>query len=318
MTPRVGIVAEGSYQWGAGHQVRMSVLAWEMHHAGWHYVLLARDLPGSAHRWAWSGLQTCIYPAHSQLTTVLLAQDWDILLIDHYHFSAAELQQLAAKFCLVHMDDVPGRDLSMVATVINQNPGVEPRAYVVSALTGHHYALVRSAFRNRHWLHRSRAHKEALLLMGATDPRSFGRRLLPLLMRRYPDWIWHWVSARRLPAQPRLQQHRNLSAADMAALMCNCDCTLTACGSTVYELAAVGAPFVAIQTAANQARNAAGLQQLGWASVKQPWQWRHALAFIATQPWRQPSRCFIDGLGSQRICAELKTLWHTASYRARE
>ena len=50
---------------------------------------------------------------------------------------------------------------------------------------------------------------------------------------------------------------------DMASLMCESDLCITACGSTIYELCAVGVPFVCYALADNQMGLAAYLEKKG-------------------------------------------------------
>ena len=52
------------------------------------------------------------------------------------------------------------------------------------------------------------------------------------------------------------------NVSDMAALMGNADLALSAAGSTLYELAVVGVPTVAIAMTENQSLNAAGFEEL--------------------------------------------------------
>ncbi|MBQ6902894.1 MAG: hypothetical protein IJQ26_00075, partial [Lachnospiraceae bacterium] len=61
----------------------------------------------------------------------------------------------------------------------------------------------------------------------------------------------HMDTLRELAKQDdRLILHEQVE--DMAALMCDCDLAVTAAGSTIYELCAVGLPFVAFSLADNQ------------------------------------------------------------------
>ena len=72
------LLAEGSHEIGAGHQVRSATLAQALEQRGHQAFLCARNLPGSSHIWAWHGFNQCVDES-KQLSDLLSAarKQWD-------------------------------------------------------------------------------------------------------------------------------------------------------------------------------------------------------------------------------------------------
>ncbi|MBR0093022.1 MAG: hypothetical protein IJP92_15135 [Lachnospiraceae bacterium] len=115
----------------------------------------------------------------------------------------------------------------------------------------------------------------------------------------------------------RLLLHEQVE--DMAALMCDCDLAVTAAGSTIYELCAVGLPFVAFSLADNQdpvlsaleaedIASCAGLFYRDAAGTLQGIA-RHVTELSENVSLRkkrsEAQRLLVDGLGAARISREI-------------
>lgn len=171
-----------------------------------------------------------------------------------------------------------------------------------------------------------------LLTTGSTDPHNFiseflravkNSRILRSLefevvvgqMFEFEDEIEHLASQ-----EDNIRLHRKVE--DMAGLMATVDVAVSACGTTVYELAAVGLPVVTFAMVDEQVASAESLVRLGvvaysglFYSSKQgvlnsaiskledlvatP----EKAAVLATK-----ARSLIDGKGAQRIAKELAEL----------
>ena len=124
-------------------------------------------------------------------------------------------------------------------------------------LIGPRYAPVRAQFTGRQAVIRDEV-RDILILCGASDPLNAATQIYHALSERNVRFHIvcgaynpHMDTLRELAKQDdRLILHEQVE--DMAALMCDCDLAVTAAGSTIYELCAVGLPFVAFSLADNQ------------------------------------------------------------------
>ena len=99
---------------------------------------------------------------------------------------------------------------------------------------------------------------EVLITVGGGDPGNIAGEILKRIYR--DDFLFHIVTGRFHPEFQRMQElekaHNNIyihhDVKDMAGLMRRCQIALTAGGSTVYELAALGVPFICFSCAENQ------------------------------------------------------------------
>lgn len=100
--------------------------------------------------------------------------------------------------------------------------------------------------------------REVLITAGGGDIRNIAGEILKRIYRN--DLVFHLVTGRFHPDFQRMQElekaHNNIhihhDVKNMAELMCRCQIAVTAGGSTVYELSALGVPFVCFSCAENQ------------------------------------------------------------------
>ncbi len=122
--------------------------------------------------------------------------------------------------------------------------------------------------------------------------------------------------------------HIHMNVQDMAALMCKCDLGISAGGTTLYELCAVGVPSVSFLTADNQLRAVRTFSDrqviscAGDARISLDKTIDGLIAFLNHQknsyPKRKESslrmRAFVDGRGAFRIASVLKDLCGVYSF----
>jgi spore coat polysaccharide biosynthesis predicted glycosyltransferase SpsG len=307
MTRTVRIIAEGSHATGAGHQVRMGVLARALLARGHAVELWTRALPGSSHSWAWQGMNSTIHSESLPLAEMVItaAEQCDCLVIDHYRVDAVQLAVLKKNTIAVMIDDVPGRDLTGAHLVINQNLGVDAEEYSIPALVGPEFALVRPPFVS---IGRQPGN-QLLVMIGATDVSALNADIAGLLQKRFPACTIHIVSAdyRAVSAGLPYVVHERVDGETLAGLMSHSRAAILAASSTVYEALAVGVPFIAIETVDNQRRMAEGLRRRALAPVLGSSDWRTAADLIDTLPRSLVNRV-VDGHGAERIAAKMETL----------
>jgi UDP-2,4-diacetamido-2,4,6-trideoxy-beta-L-altropyranose hydrolase len=301
---RVSILAEGSASIGAGHQVRMGVLAGALAKRGHIVELWTRDLAGSTHGWAWQGMPCKTLAEHASLGDLLRAAvaSSEVLVIDHYEINAPASMPKSVRVIMI--DDVPGRDMSGARLVVNQNLGVEQKEYPVPALVGPEYALVRPPFMSV----THRPMQEFLVMIGATDDLNLNHHLATTIQGQFPGQVVNVVTANdyKAAAGSAIVARHRLDGEAMAQLMARCRAAVLAASSSVYEALAVGLPFVAVHTAANQDRIARALDRQQLALVIRPAEWQLVADLIKHLPRSIPRS--VDGKGAERVVKALENL----------
>lgn len=186
-----------------------------------------------------------------------------VILVDSYYVTDRYLEALGQYGYLVLMDDM-GTHRYPVDCVINYNAFASREAYgelygkgPVRFLIGSSYVPLRRQF----WKAQpalSAKVRNVLVTTGGGDLWNIAGAVLEKIYRE--DLTFHLVIGRFNPhfqsMEERARHCANLyvhhDVADMAKLMRGCDVALTAGGSTVYELAVLGIPFLCFSYAKNQ------------------------------------------------------------------
>lgn len=187
----------------------------------------------------------------------------DLIIIDNPKTTAKLLTDIKNDYevCAVIDDNhiLPFYDVDFV---INQNIGAENRTYHArkdtELLLGLEYLMLRDIFADAKPIDISADVKNIVVTMGGSDYKNTTQKALELLSG-YGEYVIHVVVG------PAFQNKRQLesfakSAANvilhydplMPEVFSKCQAAVSACGSTVYELAAMGVPTVGIITAENQ------------------------------------------------------------------
>lgn len=185
------------------------------------------------------------------------------ILVDSYFVTDRYLCALRDLGYVALMDDLGARPYP-VDCVVNYNAPAEPEHYRalyrgrdVKLIIGSNYVPVRRQFLNAGYQVQNEV-KNVLITTGGGDSENIAGKILEGIYREGVDF---YVAAGRFhPNVRELEQfagscdnvHICRDVKDMAALMKRCDLAVTAGGSTVYELAVVGIPFLCFSYAANQ------------------------------------------------------------------
>lgn len=190
----------------------------------------------------------------------------DSVIVDSYYVTDDYLAALRACVYTVLMDDI-GTHRYPVDCVINYNAPASLDAYRklyqgsgTKLLIGSRYTPLRRQFRRAEEIPaEGTGHLPAVLItVGGGDPGNIAWKILKRIYRK--DFSFHLVTGRFHPDFQRMQElekeHNNIhihhDVKDMAGLMRRCQIAVTAGGSTVYELSALGIPFVCFSCAENQ------------------------------------------------------------------
>lgn len=186
-----------------------------------------------------------------------------VLLADSYYVTDGYLAALKQWGYLVLMDDM-GTHCYPADCVVNYNASASPEAYGrlyagrnVRLVLGSRYVPLRRQFRDRRYVPRKKV-RRVLITTGGGDVGNIAGAILDRIYA--PELSFYLVIGPFSPHFRKLEElgrergnvHICHNVADMAGLMCGCDIALTAGGSTVYELAAVGVPMICFSYAGNQ------------------------------------------------------------------
>lgn len=274
---------------------------------------------------------------HNALRSVKHMCTPSVILVDSYFVTAEYLQALRAYGKVYLLEDVPGR-IWPVDGVINYNVFADRRSYEeayrqgrenisgsdggqgTKLFIGASYVPLRSRFVGRDYHVREQV-KELLVTTGGGDRENIAGKILERI--KDVECRIHVVSGPCNPhgawlegyaqTHPRVTVHRQVD--DMAKLMLQCDLAVTAGGTTVYELCALGVPFVCFSYAENQEAltEYAGRQKIGLCAGKYHGDSAGTLDNIgnlvrrAAEDWQlrrqlsQRAKGLVDGLGAKRL-----------------
>lgn len=185
------------------------------------------------------------------------------ILADSYYVTDNYLSALSRYGTVYLMDDMQ-RHAYPVDGVINYNLFADRAVYEtlysagnVRLYLGGDYVPLREQFRGVAY-HVGDAVQNVLLTTGGGDADNIAGAVLDGIYRQ--DIVYHVLVGRFSPHfeswQERARAAQNIriyfDVQNMAELMCRCDLGVSAGGSTLYELAAVGVPFVCFSYAENQ------------------------------------------------------------------
>lgn len=188
------------------------------------------------------------------------------ILVDSYYVTEKYFKALNQVAKVAYMDDLRAFDYD-VDLVINYDviPSSRTEEYRLAytkaktTLLGAEYTPLREQFQNQ-----SIALKETiqnvLITSGGSDPYHFTEAISSFLIAQNFDFNMHIVVGRLFDnvaaletlssEYPQIHLHQNVS--DMAALMKQCDFAISAAGTTLYELCALGIPTISFTMADNQ------------------------------------------------------------------
>lgn len=194
------------------------------------------------------------------------SSDKPILFVDSYFVTESYFSSLKPFAKVAYMDDLRAFDYP-VDLVINYDviPPAREQEYQLSYtnagifLLGAKYTPLRSQFQNHKVSLRGQI-KNILITTGGSDPYDFTPALSDYLLSLGLNIEIHVVVGRLFKNIETLEElskqysslHLHYNVSDMAALMKQCDYAVSAAGTTLYELCALGIPAISISMADNQ------------------------------------------------------------------
>lgn len=230
-------------------------------------------------------LETAVYDdLEKELPEVLgmlneVGQAEQIFFLDSYYVTEHYLSAVRTAAKVAYLDDLQlfdyPADLLINYDVIPESRSASYQAAYQNAartLLGASYTPLRAQFTNLQPYCRDRV-SNILVTTGGSDPYHFCLRLIAAFRKNsFLHLCQLHVVVGRLSEDkdklykladelPFLQLHENVS--DMASLMASCDLAVSAAGTTLYELCAVGVPSMSFCLADNQLTAAKTFEEAG-------------------------------------------------------
>ncbi len=287
INPKLYIRADASPRMGIGHIMRCLALACASQETGRPACIITcnpGNLLAKKIKELGVGLREIDHPVpnSSDITQTLKilnnsrqpGENMPWVVMDGYHFTPEYQAALKNnKYPVMVIDDYNHLSHYHADLLVNPNPGASRFAYNLSQgaklLTGTDYVLLRKEFTSMPFFSRSPPQKAGRLLvtLGGSDPYGF----TPLIIQAIAGLNDPDLDTRILVG-PAAQTPDTLKALtgshkiefvqnpDMAAQMKWADLTITAGGSTCWELCFTGLPMIIIPVADNQTAVASGLK----------------------------------------------------------
>ena len=207
----------------------------------------------------------------SLLSQLICQLQVEMILVDSYYITKEYIEELSELTSVSLMEDML-TDAYPVKNVINYNIYATEENYrkifqeqsvnlPSNFLLGPLYAPLRKQFMDINYQIKKEV-TSVLLTTGGTDPFNIAGIILKELLENkvYRSYTFHVVSGIFNVNLPKLKEiakiNRNVilykDISDMAAIMKSCDVAISAAGTTMYELAAVGIPTITYAFVDNQ------------------------------------------------------------------
>lgn len=276
-------------------------------------------------------------PQGAESPEAALAQKNTSILVDSYYVTEKYLAALKKRIITIYMDDIYAFSYP-VDMLINYNIYGEEMGYEKDAafadtklLLGTEYVPLREEFSAAEQ-QRTAADGGILITTGGSDSFNLAGQLLMEAMKydALKEKEYHVVSGSLNPhigeQQALAQKHENIhihcNVTNMAELMAESEVALSAGGSTLYELCAMGVPVIAFSFAENQERLVQTFVKRGIAQYGGNYRTdgnkmiQNTIAGLETlledenlqTEYREKARTLVDGKGADRIAEAIQAL----------
>lgn len=265
-----------------------------------------------------------------------LIEDADMAIIDSYMADYVFYERVSkATKTAVYIDDNKRMNYPE-GIVINGSIYAEeinyPQKNDVNYLLGSQYIPLRKTF----WEVQDKKIKEhiksIMITFGGDDMRNMTPRVLGLMVRDYPELTKNVIIGKGFQNIKEIEGLKDSKtdlkyfpdAEGIKKVMLESDMAISAGGQTLYELARVGVPTIAIAVADNQMNNIRGWQKAGfieyagwWEDEALPRQIEKNLELLQSSALRDKmskvGRSFVNGQGARKVVQEMIIKLETAN-----
>jgi len=204
-----------------------------------------------------------------------LIKDSDIIIVDSYKADEEFYSGLyAGTKLLAAIDDYMRLDYKAHA-VINGTIGSENYDYKQNETTKYFLGAKYTPLRREFWDVEEKqindSIRNVLITMGGQDVKELTQSILDYFIEHAP-YLKYWIVVRenfkidfkKYTSSGNVEFIFDADGAKMKELMLKCDIAVTAAGQTIYELARIGLPSIAVIVADNQINNLRGWMKNGF------------------------------------------------------
>lgn len=329
------ILTEGGKDFGFGHVARCSSV---------YQAFLERDIVPNfiinGDESVCSILDNIDFNLCNWINDVSFLNSTDIVIMDSYIADVELYDEISKKVSLMVCFDDNNRLSYPSGIVINGLIGADCLNYSqdnIKYLLGSKFTPLRYDFWNIPKLKINDDIKNILITMGGNDLRNLSPKILELLNKEFPNIHKKVVIAESFRNVSEIESLKNEcteliyspSSKEMLNTMSNVDLAISASGQTLYELACVGVPTIAIGIIENQKDNIENWQKVGFIEYAGCWNdnglFKNILdkiQFLNDINIRYEKRLkaiqSIDGKGSLRIVKEILNDFYTKNSIFRE
>lgn len=321
---KIAIRADGGAHIGMGHIMRTLALAREMHkfHEVFYICRVDNPLTDSYSIGIEKVKSQGVHVKTIREDSVLIdlkSIEADLLITDSYHVDENYFNETKRMFHKTAYIDDMNLYYFNVDFLINQNVDAVDFRYKVNKdtkmIVGSQYIMIREEFENISKKYIKEDPQDIMITVGGADPYHVTEQILDYV--KLLDYNFHVIVGPSFSKDNSLENYESEKIrlyynADMYEIMKKCDVAISACGSTLYELAACGVPTLGIIIADNQQgiankMNALGMiKNMGWYNELIKDKFIEILIefcnnFTARSEMSRKAQNVIDGNGVKRI-----------------
>lgn len=261
---------DASVSMGSGHVMRCLAIAQEWMSRKVSCVFLVHECSANlSERLKKEGCELVFLKndSESELADIYKQYPAEVIFVDGYHFSSEYRKKLHGIFRFtVLMDDSLIEQPYWSDFVINPQPMIDNSRYESldsdKLLLGLNYLPLRKEFSDRHSTLPLQKRNHILVTFGGTDPERLSLPVTQKLLERITENVVLDVvigddhkdkeELLKLERQFGSKINVHMNVKDMATLMHQAGMAVSAAGSTVWELVAVGVPVIPVIVSENQ------------------------------------------------------------------
>ncbi|MFC1568334.1 PseG/SpsG family protein [Candidatus Margulisiibacteriota bacterium] len=256
--------------------------------------------------------------------------DAELVIVDSYLAQLNFYQQIVKQVKLAVFIDDNKRLKYPGGIVVNGSAGADKLGYPenngVSYLLGPGYIPLRQDFWQANPKEQSEKLSSVMITFGGDDLRGLTGQVLEQLAKNYPELTKNIVIGQafskdniakiKAVADEKTELSFAPGAAEIKDIMCQSDIAVSASGQTLYELARIGVPTIAIGVVDNQLTNISGWRSAGFIEYAGWWSDQRLIdsvlvkvKLLQDQAKRvaraEIGRSMVDGQGALRVVEKL-------------